>query len=290
MTWPRCSQRASLPGTFGTTSSCVETFPNSSAGRRHSTRPWSKRMRKIPIRPGCSAAKRRILASAPRAYWSSSSMKRRCVPRARGALPAAELARHVRHDQHLRADVAQAQLGLRPEHAAVEVAHPEDPDPPGVLAGEGAHRRERATGELVVVVHEQEVRALRALDHRLARGVAEVLVAAATDEHLVARLELLRDALERREDRLPAAGGDDDGERDVVHDGIIRACRARRSSTSRTRRSGATTSGSSTTSSTATRRCTGSCASAGATPRASGSSTSARRAVSLWRAFPTASG
>src|SRR5205823_15090005 len=99
------------------------------------------------------------------------------------------------------------------------------------------------------------------------RRVAEVLVAAAPDEHLVAGFELLRDALQGRQDRLAAAGRDDDRERDVStgHGGIIRACRGRRSSTSPTRPSGATTGASSTTSSTGTRRCTGSCASAGAT-------------------------
>src|SRR5256885_11970992 len=100
-----------------------------------------------------------------------------------------------RDAEHLRAHVAEAQHRLGPEHAAVQVAHPEDPDPARVLARELAHRGERAARELVVVVHEEEMRSLGALDHRLARGVAEILVAAAADDHLVARLELLRDAL-----------------------------------------------------------------------------------------------
>src|SRR2546421_8448317 len=40
-------------------------------------------MRKMPILPGFSSAKRRIFASAPGTYTSSSSMKRRWVPGAR---------------------------------------------------------------------------------------------------------------------------------------------------------------------------------------------------------------
>src|SRR5439155_14143961 len=80
------------------------------------------------------------------------------------ALPATQLARDVRNAEHLRAHVPEAQNRLRPEHPAVEVAHAEDPDPARMLAGESPHGRERTACELVVVVHEEEVRPLRALD------------------------------------------------------------------------------------------------------------------------------
>src|SRR5207302_10229452 len=171
-----------------------------------------------------------------------------------GALPPPELPGDVRDAEHLRAHVAQTQDGLAPEHAAVEVAHAEDADPAGVLAREPAHRRERALRELVVVVHEDEVRPLCALDHRSAGGLAEVLVARAADDYLVARLELRRNAPQSAAERRPAPRRDDDGEGHLVHHGIIRTCARPGSSSSRTTPPGGTTSASSSTSSTATRR------------------------------------
>src|SRR5256885_8390280 len=53
-----------------------------------------------------------------------------------------------RDAEHLRAHVAEAQHRLGPDHAAVQVAHPEDPDPARVLARERAHRGDRKSTRL----------------------------------------------------------------------------------------------------------------------------------------------
>src|SRR5207248_11037962 len=115
--------------------------------------------------------------------------------------PRPDLPRDVRDAEHLRADVPALEDRLRPEDAAVAIAHPEDADAVRVLRRKPPHRHERVLRELVVVVHEDQVRALRALDHALPGLVAEVHVPAAADEDLVARLELLDDARELAEER-----------------------------------------------------------------------------------------
>jgi hypothetical protein len=83
-----------------------------------------------------------------------------------------------------------------------------------MVAHEGPHDGERAARELVVAVHEEQVRPLRPLDHALPRRVAEVLVAGAADEHLVAGLELLDDTRERAAQGAASPGRDDHGEGD----------------------------------------------------------------------------
>jgi GT2 family glycosyltransferase len=136
-------------------------------------------------------------------------------------VPLAELPRLVRDAEHLGAHVRKADHWLGPDHETVVVAHPEDADPAWVLARECADPRERAAGELVVVVHEEEVGALCARDHRAARGAAQVAVRASADKDLVAGLQLLDEAGEGREQGLSTGCRHDDREGDVRHFHIL---------------------------------------------------------------------
>src|SRR5205085_6629970 len=68
-------------------------------------------------------------------------------------------------------------------------------------------------GELVVVVQEREMRPAGALDHALARRVAEVLVERAADEQLVSWLELRGNAVERGAERAAPSRRDDHRDR-----------------------------------------------------------------------------
>jgi hypothetical protein len=138
-----------------------------------------------------------------------------------GVIPPPEPVRHVRYAHHLSADVGEAENGLFPEDEAVVVPHPKDADATWVLERESANRAQRAARVLVVVVDEEEVRAAGARDRRLARQVPVVAMIVAVDNHFVARLELLDDALERCEQRFPPACRDDHGKGDATHGPIL---------------------------------------------------------------------